>query len=55
MAITFQNKITFDDVDIDGDVEVEIDNQNGANIYFFLSQYEIKELIEHLQKQLKHL
>jgi hypothetical protein len=40
-------------VDIDGDVAIEISNDCDSDIHIFLTQENIKQLINHLQKQLK--
>lgn len=40
-------------VDIDGEVAIEIDSGWDQNVHIFLNQENIKQLINHLQKQLK--
>ena len=52
MAIEFKDKITFYDVDKDGDVEIEIISALGENVNVYLTQREIKEVIEFLEKQI---
>lgn len=51
MSITFKDRITFYDADIDGDVEVEISSDDG-NVHVYLTQQQIKDTIEFLEKQL---
>lgn len=51
MAIEFQEKITFYDVDKDGDVGVEISTSEGFSTVY-LTQREIKDIIEFLEKQI---
>ena len=40
-------------VDIDGEVAIEIDAGWDQSVHIFLNQENIKQLINHLQKQLK--
>lgn len=39
-------------VDTGGDIEIEI-NRDGESVSFYLNQKNIKQLISHLQKQIK--
>ena len=53
--IQFLSKwIIFDisSVDMGGDIEIEI-NRDGESVSFYLNQENIKQLISHLQKQIK--
>lgn len=54
MNINIKNTITVHDVDKDGDVEFEI-LCHGMDIGFYLTQEEVKGLIDFLQKQLKQI
>lgn len=51
MSLIFDDKITFYDVDADGDVEVEISTKNG-HVNAYLTQRAIKELIDFLEAQI---
>ena len=55
MILTDENEstIVFHDVDSDGDVFIELEGTYYSNnLYYNLNQEQIKQLIEHLQKQL---
>lgn len=53
MPLKIKDHLTIGDVDKDGDIEISIESAN-REIYCYLDQKEIKDLIEHLQNQLKH-
>ena len=55
-TIEFNGKWTsmvINSIDTDGDVEIEISDGCDTDIHIFLNQTNIKQLINHLQKQLK--
>jgi len=55
-AIEFSGRWTsmeISSVDKDGDVGIEISNDCDADTHIFLNQENIRQLINHLQKQLK--
>jgi|KBSSwiStaDraftv2_1062776.scaffolds.fasta_scaffold3211328_2 hypothetical protein len=52
MPLKLKDYLIISEVDKDGDVEIEMDTQEGRNIYVFIDQKELKELIEYLQNQL---
>lgn len=52
MAIKIRDEVLFGDVDSDGDVLMEIETSGPSDIFIHLTQVEIKEIIEHLQKQI---
>jgi len=52
MPLKLKDYLVISEVDKDGDVEIEMDTMEGRNIYVFIDQKELKELIEYLQNQL---
>lgn len=54
LEIQAQGKtLSVSEADKDGDVEIEITNSWGNSTYLYMSQAQIKELRDHLNKQLK--
>lgn len=52
MALDIQNRLSINNVDKDGDVELELETM-GHTGSIYLSQEEIKQVIDFLKQQLK--
>lgn len=53
MPLTIKDSLTINDVDKDGDVQITMENSYGDELFVYIDQNQIAQVVAFLQDQLK--